>query len=526
MATTYHARYLAAGMRADGLLPSSFGDVVDRRQRVHAASERRVSAELLAELRAQSAELPPSRAREAHLDALDGAAAVVATGQQVGLFLGPLYTIYKAASTVALARALTIESGIHCVPLFWLQTEDHDFEEIARCRMTAGPEVVDLGPLVADPAADRSSLGCRILGPEIDVALNALGDLLSARPYGAEVMALLRAHYRVGAPIAHAFAGVLSALFAEEGLVVFDPRRPLPSRLAASVLSRSLIDWKPIDQALAERGAELRAAGLDEQIRLRPHSPLVFFHPLGSRGARHRLVASDDEFRCSEAGAFTLPALLAKLEADPLSFSTSALLRPIVQDSLFPTAAYVGGPAEVSYFAQLAPLYPLFGLEAPLIAPRARFRLIPPSVRALCDELHLRPPDVDLPQDALLAKLPSVADSEPHGWTAELEARLDAEKNAPGVDAGLLRAIERTRFSVSRAVERLLRRRRRMILERQHTVFDRLTRLQRWLRPDGAPQERVYGFAGFAADQGLAAFIATIVAAVDPFDPTLKDLET
>jgi len=518
MTSTFHARYLAGGMRADELYPTGFGDAADRRRRVQAASERRVSAELLAELRAQSAELPPSAARQAHLDALGGPAAVVATGQQVGIFLGPLYTIYKAATTVALARRLTVETGVRCVPLFWLQTEDHDFAEIAHCRMTAGSGVVDLA-LAADPEA-RSSLAGRMLGPEVATLLDALGNVLTARPHGAEVMALLRAHYRVGAPIAHAFAGVLAALFAADGLVVFDPRRPVPSRLAATVLSRSLADWQGLDSALGERGVRLREAALDEQIRLRPHSPLVFYHPHGALGPRHRLVADGDGFHCHEAGAYTLAALLQQLETDPLCFSTSALLRPIVQDTLFPTAAYVGGPAEVSYFAQLAPLYPLFGLQAPLIAPRARFRLVPPKARALCDELGLSPADLDLPPEELLAKLPIVADSEPQGWTAELDARLDTL----AATAGLERAVERTRFSVRRAVERLLRRRRHLVLERQHTVADRLARLQRWLRPDGEPQERVYGFAGFAAEQGPSAFIAAILAAVDPYDPTLRDL--
>jgi len=506
-------------MRADAFLPVGFGDPADRLRRVESAAKRRVSPELLAELYTQSAALPASVAREAHLSSLAGPSAVVATGQQVGLFLGPLYTVYKAASAVVLARTLTVETGIPCVPLFWLQTEDHDFAEIAHCRMTAG-EPVEL-QIANDEASvhERASVAKRRLPDAITLQLDLLAEALLPKPHGAEVMALLRRHYVPGATWPEAFAGVLASLFVDEGLVIFDPRRPVPARLSRPILARAIAESAQIDTALTERGAALEQAGLDQQIRLRPGSPLVFFHPHGAEGPRHRMVAvSDDEWSCPEAGMLRRPDLEAALASDPLRFSTSALLRPIVQDALFPTAAYVGGPAEVSYFAQLAPLYPLFGLEVPLVVPRARFRLVPVAARRLCDELGLSPSDLDRPDDALWAKLGAALPSV-DAWTAELEARL-----ATVGDPDLARAVERTRFSVRRAVERLLKRQRHLILEREETQRVRLSHLARWLKPDGEPQERVYGFAGFASLVSCKTLIASIVGAVHPFDPASQDL--
>ena len=172
--------------------------------RTRAAAERRTPAPLVAQLRAQQAALAPSPARAANLAALaEGGTAVVVTGQQVGLFLGPLYGFYKAASAVATARALAVEAGVRCVPLFWLQTEDHDFAEIASATV-AGPggKPVTLS-LPTEPAAEaRVSIAHRRLPAEVAPLLEALGDLLGPGPAAQETLALLRAHYVAGRPLA------------------------------------------------------------------------------------------------------------------------------------------------------------------------------------------------------------------------------------------------------------------------------------------------------------------------------------
>src|SRR4051812_26052099 len=128
----FSSSYLAGEELARRFIPLDFRSGADRIARARAAAERKVAPALVAVLRDQQSALPASRARAENLDALAaGGTAVVATGQQVGLFLGPLYGFYKAASAIAVARALATESGVPCVPLFWLQTEDHDFAEIA-----------------------------------------------------------------------------------------------------------------------------------------------------------------------------------------------------------------------------------------------------------------------------------------------------------------------------------------------------------------------------------------------------------
>jgi bacillithiol biosynthesis cysteine-adding enzyme BshC len=485
MPRTVFSLYLESGMRGCAWLPSSFGDPAERAARTRAAAKRRCLA-------------PGPIA-----DDLDGAAAVV-TGQQVGLLLGPLYTLHKAATAVATARLLERESGVRCVPVFWLQTEDHDFAEIARCRVGDS----EYGLTVDDA---RVSVGTRRLGPEIEPLVASVCASLEGLPHAPEVAALLNEHYRPGAPLARAFGGLLTALFADHGLRVFDPRDPQVARLAAPLYRRALTDRDAIDALLSARLAALRAEGFTEQVKLRPGSPLCFVHSDGAEGPRARLAPGFDE-----------PALLERLEREPQAFSTSALLRPLVEDTLLPTAAYVGGPAEVEYFAELAPLYAHFGIEPPLVVPRARFRLIPPPARRLLDALGLPPADVEQPRDQLLERFIRKPDDAPSShWISELGRRLDALAAA---EPSLERAIRRTRDTARRALSRLQTGHHRALVERERVTTERVARLQAWLFPGGAPQERVHAFPWYAAYAGPRALVDALVAAADPLHPTIRDL--
>ena len=216
-------------------------------------------------------------------------------------------------------------------------------------------------------------------------------------------------------------------------------------------------------------------------------------------------------------------------------FSTSALLRPLVQDTLLPTVAYVGGPAEVSYFAQLMPLYPLFDVTPPLIMPRARFRCVDARARRLLTALKLSPDDLSLPADELLARIavqrpPEAADP------AALKGMVDDEL-APRVAAltaavelaapHLARAAERTHDSVTHVLRKLINRYSRALLERDTAAHERLRRLQDLLVPGGVPQERVFGWPWLAAQlspDGLKRLVFDGLAAHGTFVTELLEL--
>jgi bacillithiol synthase len=538
MGRPFSASFLNGDPAARSFLPLDFRDPAARAAQARRAAARTAAPGALEALFAQNAAFAPSAARQANLEALARpGTAVVITGQQVGLFLGPLYTYYKAATAVAVARALERESGVRCVPMFWLQTEDHDFDEIAYTHVLgptgdAAPVKLTVAP---DPwARPRSSVTHRRLGPDVDAALAALADALGPAPGAPDVLALLRAHYRPGVPIAQAFAGALAALFADDGLLLFDPRVSAVARLAAPLYRRAIDDHPAIGRCLDERGRALREAGLDEQVPSRSDCTLVFFHDGEAAGDRFRLNAVGGGWALAGSGRPVSEAeLRACLSDDPLRFSTSALLRPLVQDTLFPTAAYVGGPAELGYFAQLPPLYDLFGLPQPLVVLRARFRCLDIKARQLLGKLGLRASDVERPLPQVLRQLAeSLAGDDlpaPSALAAEATAALEPvlarlESAVRAADPTLARPAERTRALVRGSIERLCDKYAQAVARRDQTNLRRLERLSTLLYPERTPQERFYGWPTLAARSGPAAFARAVAAGLEPFATPVGEL--
>lgn len=518
---------------------------------VRRSALRPVAPGLLDALHLQDQALPRSAARAANLLSLEqpGTVAVV-SGQQVGLFLGPLYTFYKAASAIITARALERESGQRCVPIFWLQTEDHDFAEINHClvpRPGGAP-----GPGAGHPQASssvrlellrepgdrlaRASVAHRVLGDEVTGLHEALGEALGevrGAPHAAPFLELLARHYRPGQTLARAFAGVLAELFAEEGLLLLDPRQPAVAALSAPVLRQAITHSAEISEALLERSRLLREAGFDEQVHVRPGSTLVFFHEGAIEGPRYRLERRGDAL--APQGGSSPPLreaeALALLQRDPLRFSTSALLRPIVQDLLLPTAAYVGGPGEINYLAQVGPLYPIFGATQPLVVPRARFRLLEDNTRALLGKLGLHAADADHPRAWLLERATRAAGGPTQRESAEalgagmLGALLPYLSQLEATDPSLREPVRKAHETFERTIGKLTERYGKALLERDRVLTERVDRLRGFLSPEGQPQERVFSLPYFACKHGAQALKDRVLQAVRPFEPALQDLD-
>jgi bacillithiol biosynthesis cysteine-adding enzyme BshC len=511
MSSAFSPAFLRGEARALAFLPDDFRHASRRAEHVRRAGTRSVSPRTLEVLRAQQAP-----GREAQLDALARpGTVVVVTGQQVGLFLGPLYSLYKAATAVSVARALEQETGVRCVPVFWLQSEDHDFEEIDHCHVHARDGALVKLRLPAPHHVERCSLSGLALGAGVDEALRRLSEALEGLPHADEVLALFSRHYRPERTWVSAFADVMAELLPE--LLVLDPRDPALAAEALVVHRRAVEEAPAIARALLERHAALEREGFATQVHVRPDAPLCFFHPQGREGPRYRLEPRDGRWGLvGGTETFSTEQLLAGC------FSSSALLRPLVQDTLLPTAAYVGGPGEANYFAQLAPLYAHFGKPMPMFVPRARFRVVEPRVRSVLGELGLGPADVEAPTEAVLKKLlPPPANPSPE----ELERRIN-EAVAPLLDAvtGVDDAVKRTRATIARAASRLAGRHARARLRSDEVLIGRVERAQRALWPHGEPQERVLGFPGFAARFGVQGFVELVKQALVPFEVDVKDV--
>jgi bacillithiol biosynthesis cysteine-adding enzyme BshC len=481
-------------------------------------------------LEAQNAEYETSPARDAHLRSLRAGACVVVTGQQTGLFLGPLYTLYKAAAAIRLARGLAERWGTPVVPVFWLQTEDHDAAEIAVCHIArGGDEPLTLALPVAD---DPVSVAQRVLPDEVSARLAELAEAVGRLPHGEEHVATLARHYRPGTGWGRAFAGVLSSLFAEEGLVFLDPREPALAPLAAPVHRRALTECASIASALAERAAALEASGFHAGVHVRPGAPLSFFHPEGAGGPRYRLAKEPGGFvEVGRARTRTLPELLAELDRDPASFTTSALLRPILQDTWLPTVAYVGGPAEVAYFAQLTPVYALFDVPMPIVVPRTQLRLVERPTRLALARRGLTAAEAIRPLDeAITLTMPALsAASDGERLTQRLVAGVDrllaeAAAEVAAAGDGAVKSLEKTRKTMSRSAAKLGQSLDKAVRLRDRDTVSDLELIRARLLPRGVPQERFFAPASFCARYGQRAFIDRVLAAAEPLRTGFHDV--
>jgi bacillithiol biosynthesis cysteine-adding enzyme BshC len=307
-----------------------------------------------------------------------GAAAVV-TGQQVGLFGGPLFSIFKALTAVKLAEAAT-QNGVDCVPVFWLATEDHDLEEVGHVALP-GPEGSLQTIATATQGLPDAPVGTVRFGTEIQLAVDQVGALLGE----SEAVSSVRACYRPGENFGTSFARLFTQWFAEWGVILLDASDPELHQIAEPVYRSAIERSAEIESALLARGRELEAAGYHQQVKVTPSSSLFFSL---QNGARTPIQRQGKDFVVDKE---TVPAaeLLKRLASSPQDFSGNVLLRPVVQDYLLPTLAYTGGSAEVAYFAQAAVVYQtLLGRITPVV-PRFSATLIEAKPKMILERYGL-----------------------------------------------------------------------------------------------------------------------------------------
>lgn len=433
----------------------------------------------------------------AHIEALRGSETIaVVTGQQVGVFTGPLYTLYKTITVLQLAQQLAEETGRPTVPIFWLAGEDHDFEEVATVHLERRNELVSLRYTghTAPEEGNLGPVGRLPLRPSVEPLLDEVDDVLPPTDFRAEVTAMLRRAYRPGETLLDAFARLMRSFFAGTGLVFINSDDARLKRLAAPLFRRELEDYATSAARVTATSERLTEAGYHVQVH---HQPTNLF--LLESDGRHALdVESDGRFRLRRTDrTFTRAELLDLLEAHPERFSPNVILRPLMQDHLLPTAAYVGGPGEVSYFAQYKGVYDWAGIPMPLIYPRASVTLVEGKVQKVLDRYERTVPDFREEVDKLFRTLVL------EGLDVDLDA-VFKEKNRylhqainelkpviEGVDRTLVKAAEATRAALMKEMAHLEDRVVKAARRQQDTVRDQLAKARVNLFPDGTLQERM-----------------------------------
>ena len=359
--------------------PPSLSSVASYARNLKFPEERRRQvAEILRE---QNRNFGASPETENNLRRLEQGAAAIVSGQQVGLMGGPSYAFYKAMTAIQTALELSNE-GIPAVPIFWMATEDHDVDEVRHTTWFSDGKLqrLELARLGDEP----QPVGEIKLGREIDELLREAGATL-AGPFAAELTEILRQSFKPDETYGSSFAKMFARIFGAQGLILLDPLDPKLHQLAAPILCQALAQRDTLSGLLMERGKALQHAGYEEQVKVTARSTLLFTL---RDGQRHVVAATNGEFMSAGKSA-ARQEWLHQVDTEPQQFSPNALLRPVVQDYLLPTAAYFGGPAEIAYFAQSSVVYERLLGTMPVILPRADFTLIDPKAVRLLNKYKL-----------------------------------------------------------------------------------------------------------------------------------------
>ncbi|HEX8711229.1 MAG TPA: bacillithiol biosynthesis cysteine-adding enzyme BshC [Terracidiphilus sp.] len=443
------------------------------------------------------------------VEALRSEAGTVVTGQQVGLFGGPLYTAFKAATAIARARQATAASRPHA-SIFWLAAEDHDFAEIDHVVFPTGKELRTLRWTPPQDPAGRPVGGMLLddsILPLLDQASEILGD--------SAAMQALASAYRPGRTLAQAFGDFYRTVFAAQGLLVIDASGRDFHRMGAPVLKSALVRADELHQALLERNHALEAAGYHAQVAVTEQSSLLFLinEKTGARLSLKRTAASSrepDGLWHAGGQAYSTADLEAILEAEPERISPSALLRPVFQDYLLATSAVVGGPAEIAYFAQSGVLYERILGRQTAAMPRLAATLVEPPIAAMLRKQELTVPQIfgqeanslaqRLAERAIPAEGKDRVDAATQAFEAQMSALLSWMRS---LDQGLGQAAETAVGKMQYQMDRLRRLAENFQLQRESSLTRHSQAISQAIYPEGELQERVHGAAYYFARYGL-----------------------
>ena len=439
-----------------------------------------------------------------------GAMAVV-TGQQVSLFGGPLFSLYKALTAIKVAE-IANRQGIPAVPIFWLATEDHDLDEISAATVLASD-----GSLARLATASQGSEGAPVSDVRLSADVSALVLKLRQLLGDSEVVEHLAEAYQPGRSFGDAFARLFTRLFADFGVILIDGADPRLHQIASPVYRAAVAGAQDINEAQRERDRALEAAGYHRQVKVTPATTLLFGVQKGARIPIHRLNGrfGFGEERLSES------ELLQRIASEPENFSGNVLLRPVVQDFLLPTLAYVGGPSEVAYFAQAAVVYEqLLGRVTPVL-PRLSATVVEPRMHALLSKYGITVADV-LQREVILGEflsqrtLPTQVADAFAGASLSLEQSL-SQLRAPlqRLDPTLVAAADKAHAKMRYQLERIRGRAARAQLRRGDEISRHAARLVDSLYPYHDLQERGLAGVGMLARHGTA-LLGQIYAQLQP----------
>ncbi|MFZ2054628.1 MAG: bacillithiol biosynthesis cysteine-adding enzyme BshC [Candidatus Aminicenantales bacterium] len=436
----------------------------------------------------------------------DRACAVV-TGQQVGLFSGPLYTIYKALTAIKLAERLNRQRLGSFVPVFWLASEDHDLAEIDHIALVDKDNRPEEVRCPMPPLEGRVPASNLLLPPDILGCLEQLKSLTRDSEFKTDIVGNLSEAYQPGRSFVEAFARWMTHLFKRQGLIFIDASHPRLKELGSGVFYQEIADESPSTRQAITASQKLRHAGYDVQVPLHEGILNIFYADRERRSIRWK----DGAF-----GIKGLPApsrkeeLLAWARQKPFLFSPNVLLRPVYQDALLPTVAYIGGPGEIAYFAQMKGVYEAFRLPMPVIYPRKSVTVVEKKIDHILKKYGLKIPDLwrgpaGLIKDISKEHIPESLDSALRLILDHVERDFESlEREVLGFDPTLKASVDLAKGKMIRQLKFMEKKTRQAARKQNETATQQLHKAVANLYPSQQLQERVFNIVPFLIKYGYA----------------------
>jgi bacillithiol biosynthesis cysteine-adding enzyme BshC len=447
----------------------------------------------------------PPAARQAARALASPDTVAILTGQQAGAFGGPLFTLLKALTAIQLARRTAREQQADVVPVFWVDAEDHDWDEVASCTVLDQGFQPHTVTIPKPEGAGERTVAALQLDARVEQSLEALAQALGDTEFSSTLLTSLRDAYRPGVGMAEAFSRWLEAILGPHGLVVYDSSDPAAKPLVADLFVRELGTAGRTAALAKTAGDVLAERGHQPQVVPQPDS-VALFH---LDGARRSIRRQGDHFVAGER-TFTSEQLTDLARTAPASFSPNVLLRPLVQDTLFPTICYVAGPSELAYLGQLRGVYESFGIPMPLMYPRATATLVDSATARFLSRYDvpleaLQPQDESALNKLLESQIPqtveqAIKDAE-DALTRTMARVIEA---MPAVDPTLAGAARTTLGKMEHDLRGLQNKMIQAVKKRDETLRRQFARAQAQVFPLGHAQERTLGVVYFLNRYGPA----------------------
>ncbi|HKL15126.1 MAG TPA: bacillithiol biosynthesis cysteine-adding enzyme BshC [Balneolaceae bacterium] len=418
----------------------------------------------------------------------------VVTGQQVTIFGGPLYTVYKTITAILYSKRLERESNRPVVPVFWIADEDHDIDEVSKLFLPDSQDTTEItySHKSYDEAPPASTIE---LGNELNNVWNQLNDALDQTDFSTRLMDDIRACYRSDKTFGKAFSELLMTYFGKHGLLIAGSLNTDVKTSCKHLLKTAVTSRKDITEALDDTTYALKEAGYHDQVQVQPSN--LFY--ITESGERIKLQFTGDTWSIP-GKKWTEEELLNSIESQPENFSPNVFLRPILQDYILPVAAYVGGPGEIAYYAQMKEFYGCFGFKMPIILPRFSLTIVESAIDRILDKLPFewqtyRNRIEDLEKE-FVERTESVDIEKLFGiWRSQIDELSRAKRDEVGeVDPSLKGSVGKAKAAYFSELDKLKGKVYRSVKEQENVQLDRIKKIKTNLFPNGNLQEREVAF--------------------------------